>query len=76
MRADIFAYAVIATGAYVATRGWPDFGIADFVALALFGLLLLWLTGKRKARGHHGSNDGVAFRLGKTLKGIVRPKRL
>lgn len=72
--------AFIAAGAVVlalsVTRdgGFRGHGPIDAIAFVLFCLLMVWLLGPRRNRdeasGHQGSDNLIAFRLGKALNRI------
>jgi hypothetical protein len=55
----------------------PQWG--DYLMYALLGLLLWWLLsarGRDDTAHHEGTDQGIAFRLGKALNGIRRRKRV
>jgi hypothetical protein len=64
---------VIAVQKYDLSR----FGWGDILMFGLLGLLLWWLLSARggQSAGHEQANQGVAFRLGKTLNRIRRGSR-
>ena len=67
--------AIAVAGAYSRGAFNRPFEWGDALMFALLGLLLLWLLGGRKNAAHHESlNQGIAFRLGKSLNRIRRRK--
>lgn len=61
------------TNGHIVWRGWPD-----FLMLVGFCLFLLWLLsgarGRHNPAHHEGADQGIAFRLGKSLNRIWRSK--
>jgi membrane protein implicated in regulation of membrane protease activity len=60
---------------YVWQHGLPPVYPGDIVALAAIGLMLVWFLrrrGKRQLAGEQQASERIAFRLGQTLKRIIR----
>lgn len=54
----------------------PPINALDVAGFVVLGLMLFWFSRARgkNAAGHESATQGIAFRFGKTLKGVWRRK--
>lgn len=68
----------IAFVSYLSRHELPPMDWRDYVAFAIFGLLIWWCFSPRRdaslmsADAHEQARQGIAFRLGKALNGVLR----
>lgn len=71
---QIIGYAAIAFALYASRRELPPVTTGDLIMFAILGLLFTWFLwpSRGDAAGHEQPDKSVAFRLGKSLKRVIR----
>jgi hypothetical protein len=74
--AQWLALTIMAAGIVLARNGFPETSWIDLLGLAWVGLLIFWMTRRHNPALGEETGDGIAFRLGRKLSGVLRGKRL